>query len=118
MCLVAYFGQLFEHFKHTYIDFHTFSPIRILKILKQYYSNSSTKQYYSNSSILVQQYLKTIHNYRGDKCKINKIYKPNNCEKCVGVGGITRDKHSIQKSKGGLGKLHRSSQTSLNFPYI
>ena len=117
MCLVVYFGQLFEHFKHTYIDFHTFSPIRILKMLKQYYSNSSTKHplqkpYFSTTI------LKTIHNYRGDKCKINKIYKPNNCEKCVGVGGITRDKHSIQKSKGGLGKLHRSSQTSLNFPYI
>ena len=33
------------------------------------------------------------------------------------VGGITRDKNSILKSKG-LGKLHWSSQTSLNFPYI
>ena len=105
MCLVAYFGQLFEHFKHIYIDFHTFSPIRILK-----YSNNIIQTPLPNTPfknhILVQQYLKTIHNYRGDKCKINKIYKPNNCEKCVGVGGITRDKHSIQKSKGGLGKLH------------
>ena len=42
-CLVSHFKPLLEHFRHTNRHFYIYSSTRILKTLKQYYSNSFIK---------------------------------------------------------------------------